>query len=64
MSRLEIALLLGLAALFAFDSRTERRLRAELEAERAFTNAVAFEVESMMPKGDPKWTAKASSTPP
>ena len=62
MSRLEIALLLGLAALFAFDSRTERRLRAELEAERAFTNAVAYEAETMI--GDIEWTKKASSTPP
>ena len=64
MSRLEIALMLGLAALFAFDSRTERRLLAELEAERAFTNAVAYEVDAMMAKGGPEWTKKASSTQP
>ena len=62
MSRLEIALMLGLAALFAFDWRTERSLRAELEAERAFTNAVAYEANAMI--GDIEWTRKASSTPP
>ena len=64
MSRLEIALLLGITALFALDSRTERRLRDELEAERAFTNAVTYEVNAMMAKGGPEWTEKDSSTPP
>ena len=59
MTRREVALLLGLAALFAVSGRSERRLLAELEDERAFANAVAWEAESMLMEtkqiqGDPR----------